>query len=72
MSLAHAIRLVEAKGYALHKDGGLRASTRRAIARVMQMPKTSSSTSAHVVTAYFEYVPRDRLRAWLVSLGWRV
>eukprot|EP00965_Chrysotila_dentata_P162230 5357176-Pleurochrysis_carterae.AAC.1 len=36
------------------------------------MPKTSSSTSEHVVTAFLENVPREWLRGWLVMLGWRV
>eukprot|EP00965_Chrysotila_dentata_P116074 3837173-Pleurochrysis_carterae.AAC.1 len=71
MSLATAIRLVEAKGYALHKGSGLEAAMRRAICRSMQMPKSSSSTSEHVVTAFLDNVPRDWLRGWLIMLGWR-
>eukprot|EP00965_Chrysotila_dentata_P061177 2026490-Pleurochrysis_carterae.AAC.5 len=70
MSLAMAMRLVKAKGYALHRGSGLEAAIRRAISRLMQMPKSSSSTSKHVVMAFLDNVPREWQRGWLVMLGW--
>eukprot|EP00965_Chrysotila_dentata_P035360 1176375-Pleurochrysis_carterae.AAC.1 len=58
LNIRQAIRLLEAKGYALHSEVALKACLRRCIARSMQMPKISSSTDEHVVKVFQENVPR--------------
>eukprot|EP00965_Chrysotila_dentata_P043171 1434203-Pleurochrysis_carterae.AAC.1 len=71
LNTGQAIRLLEAKGYALHSEAYLEASPRRCIARSMQMPKMSSRIDEHVAKIFMENIPRSWVHSWLTELGWR-
>ena len=71
LTLKTAMRKVEAHDFACVNMRGLQASIRRACSTQMQMPKSMSTETSHVVTAVIPNVPRQWATSWLLSLGWK-